>query len=203
MSDNDREQDVPADAERRAEGDAAREAGRAERDAEREARRAEREARHAERQSRRRGWGGAIGEALGERIRDEIERSIGGSLRSGSGDEDSEGTTSDEVVEHRFTVTGMPRVTVRNVSGETEIGVGEPGEVFVRARKRVRGWSADRAKRLLENVEIRLEQQGDEILIEPRLFEQERSWLELFRGVAWRSTSTSGSRARRMSTRPR
>jgi len=94
---------------------------------------------------------------------------------------DEPGETT-ELVERRFEVAGMPRLRVRNVSGQTEIAAGGPGEVLVTARKRMRGWSEDRARRLLENVEIRMEQEGDEIVIEPRIFEQERGWLDLFRG---------------------
>ncbi|MDE3113196.1 MAG: DUF4097 family beta strand repeat protein [Chloroflexota bacterium] len=165
--------------------EAERAAGQAEHGAERESRQAEREARHAERAARReewrqrRGprwsWGGFLGETLGERIREEIRQGMTGAAgEPGPGAEDT--------VEHRFSVSGMPRVTVKNVSGETSVRVGDAGEVVVHARKRVTGWSEERSRRLLENVEIRFEQKDDEILIEPRLFEQERGWLELFRG---------------------
>lgn len=104
----------------------------------------------------------------------------------GAGDTDvgaheGHGETS-ETLERRFEVSGMPRLRVSNVSGATGISAGEPNEVLVRARKRVRGWSEERARRLLENVEIRMEQSGDEVLVEARLFQQERGWLELFRG---------------------
>lgn len=92
------------------------------------------------------------------------------------------GEEATQTVEGRFTVPGMPRLQVRNVSGHTTITVGAPGTVHVLARKRVRGASAERAKRLLENVEVRMEQEGDEIRIEPHLYEQERGWLELLRG---------------------
>ncbi len=166
-----------------------REARREARSAEREARRAEREARREERRAERRAgresWGGFVGQALGSRIRDEIRQSIGslGTFDWRAGEAAGEpAASSAEVVERTFTVSGMPHVTVRNVSGENEITVGAAGEVFVRARKRMSGWSEERARRLLENVEIRLEQNGNDILIEPRLFEQERGWLELFRG---------------------
>lgn len=84
--------------------------------------------------------------------------------------------------ERRFEVSGMPRLRVRNVSGDTRFGVGTAGEVVVHIHKRVHGWSEDRAKRLLENVEIRMEQRGDEIVVEPLLHQQERGWLDLFRG---------------------
>src|SRR5207245_3075273 len=81
---------------------------------------------------------------------------------------------------------GMPRLRVRNVSGETAIRVGDVGQVRVLARKRVRGGSPDRAKRLLENVELRIEQRGNDSYVEPHLYEQERSWLDLFRGKRFR-----------------
>lgn len=147
----------PEEIERSAE----HEARHAEREAERAARhaeRAEREAERSERHARRHehGWRSAFGI-----------------------DGDSEASAAEE---KRLTVSGTPRVRVGNVSGETGIEVGGAGEVVVRARKRVRGWSEDRARRLLENVEIRIEQDGDEIAIEPRLFEQERGWLDLLRG---------------------
>jgi DUF4097 and DUF4098 domain-containing protein YvlB len=100
---------------------------------------------------------------------------------------DDDGTEShDQTVEKTFSVDGMPRLRVQNVSGETAIRVGEPGQVRVVARKRVKGGSADRAKRLLENVEVRIEQKGNDIFVEPHLYEQERSWLDLFRGKRFR-----------------
>lgn len=92
------------------------------------------------------------------------------------------GEEATQTVEGRFTVSGMARLRVRNVSGSTTITAGPSGEVRVRARKRVRGASAERAKRLLENVEVRMEQEGDEVRVEPHLYEQERGWLELLRG---------------------
>lgn len=175
-----------------------RNAEREQRDAEREMRRAEREARRSERQAFRAGireevrmhmgseWGDLRGQALGDRIRQEVRKSVRRGLSLGliGGDDPPSGggPASSELVEKHFTVAGMPRLTVRNVAGETEIVVGDAGDVFVRARKRVNGWSEDRAKRLFENVEIRMEQKGDDILVEPRLFEQERGWLDLFRG---------------------
>lgn len=132
--------------------EAEREARRAERDAEREARRAE------HRSHRTKLFGGHV----------EIDLD--------SGREET------EEQERRFEVTGMPRLRVRNVSGETRFGVGGQGEVAVHIKKRVHGWSEDRAKRLLENVEVRMEQRGDEIVVEPLLHQQERGWLDLFRG---------------------
>src|SRR5919204_59408 len=115
---------------------------------------------------------------------DEIARSISSAFVGM--DDDFDGQTYDETVEKTFTVDGTPRLRVRNVSGETAIRVGEAGQVRVVARKRVRGGSADRAKRLLENVELRIEQRGNDIYVEPHLYEQERSWLDLFRGKRFR-----------------
>ncbi len=161
--------------------------GRAERDARREERRAERDERRAERHRIRAEMHAHLGEALRERIHAEVREGLQkkkwyfGFGDMGAG-EQGERAEASEIVERRFEVAGMPRLRVSNVSGETEITVGVPNEVFVRARKRVHGWSEDRARRLLENVEIRMEQDGDEILVEPRLFQQERGWLELFRG---------------------
>lgn len=85
-------------------------------------------------------------------------------------------------LEQRFSVAGQPQLHLRNVSGESRITVGNDGEIHVRARKRVRGASDDRAKRLLENVEVRMEQSGDEVSVRPHLYEQDRGWLDLFRG---------------------
>lgn len=140
-----------------------REVSRGAREAERELRRA---ARDTERETRR------------EERRAHRMNLFGGHLEieTGGGREES------ETVERRFLVTGMPRLRLRNVSGDNSVKVGETGEILVRARKRVHGWSEDRAKRLLENVEIRMEQDGDQITVEPRLYEQERGWLDLFRG---------------------
>ena len=60
--------------------------------------------------------------------------------------------------------------------------MGTDGTVRVQARKRVRGSSAEKAKRLLQNVEVRMEQQGNVIGVKPHLYEQDRGWLDLFRG---------------------
>jgi hypothetical protein len=101
-------------------------------------------------------------------------------------DDDDDGEAHDQTIEKTFTVDGMPRLRVQNVSGETTVRAGEAGVVRVVARKRVKGGSADRAKRLLENVEVRIEQKGNDIYVEPHLYEQERSWLDLFRGKRFR-----------------
>lgn len=157
------------------EREAGLEAERAARDVEHEARHvereAERDARREERRERRKvRWHFGFGD-MGAGMRSERVPPGG-----------SEGREESELVERRFEVGGMPKVRARNVSGETTIGVGAAGEVHVRARKRVHGWSEDRAKRLLENVEVRMEQRGDEIVVEPLLYQQERGWLEMFRG---------------------
>jgi hypothetical protein len=170
------------DAEREAERDAER--------SDRDARRAERDARREERHRIRAEIRGGLGEALGARIGDEVRRGMRGwrfgMTDFGGGAREfrvgSPGSPASEVEEKRFEVSGMPKVRVSNVAGEIDVTVGVPGEVFVRARKRVDGWSEERARRLLENVEIRMELEGDQIVIEPRMFEQERGWQELFRG---------------------
>lgn len=164
-----------------------REERRADRDARREERRAEREVRRAERHRIRAEMHAHLGDVLRERIRAEVQQGLHGKKwYFGFGDMgpgmQGERAEASEIVEKRFDVAGIPRLRVSNVSGETDISVGAANEVFVRARKRVHGWSEDRARRLLENVEIRMEQDGDEIVVEPRLFQQERGWLELFRG---------------------
>ncbi|MEK6208090.1 MAG: DUF4097 family beta strand repeat-containing protein [Chloroflexota bacterium] len=168
----------PIDEERRR---AERERDRAEREREREQRRGERQARHEARHEFRFGSRGL--DINVDVDADEIARSVSAAF-VGMDDDDDE--SHDQTVEKTFTVDGMPRLRVQNVSGETAIRVGEPGQVRVVARKRVKGGSADRAKRLLENVEVRIEQKGNDIFVEPHLYEQERSWLDLFRGKRFR-----------------
>ena len=87
-----------------------------------------------------------------------------------------------ETVEKTFSVGSRPSLLVRNVSGYTHVTVGQSGEIAVRARKRVRGTSEERAKRLLQNVEVRMGADGDEVSVKPHLYEQDRGWLDLFRG---------------------
>jgi len=167
-----------------------RDARHAERDADRDARRAERDARRAERHRIRAEIRSKLGDDLRQRIGDEVRQGLrqgmrGGSFAFGFGDligRPDGGSEASETIEQRFEVHAMPKLRISNVSGETEVTVGGATEVFVRARKRVRGWSEDRARRILENVEVRMEQTGDEIVIEPRLYQQERGWPELFRG---------------------
>src|SRR3989449_8242347 len=158
-----------------------REQRREERERERERRHDERRARHEERHAFRFGPRG-----LGINVDvdpEEIARSVGAAF---TGVDEDDGEAREETIEKEFTVAGMPRLRVRNVSGETSIRAGDTGHVRVTARKHVRGGSADRARRLFENVEVRIEQRGNDILVEPHLYEQERSWLDLFRGKRFR-----------------
>jgi DUF4097 and DUF4098 domain-containing protein YvlB len=165
----------------RAQRERDRERERADREREHEQRRDERRARHEARHEFRFGHSGFDVNVNVDP--DEIARSVSAAF-VGMDDDDSE--AHDQTVEKTFTVDGMPRLRVQNVSGETAIRVGEPGQVRVVARKRVKGGSADRAKRLLENVEVRIEQKGNDIFVEPHLYEQERSWVDLFRGKRFR-----------------
>jgi hypothetical protein len=168
--------------ERRAE----REARRAERDAERAARHAERAARRAERHSHRiefkSGSGGGFTVDGSEFDPAQFARAFVGDFVGDVG-----GESYSETVEERFTFDRTPRLRVRNVSGETSVSAaGAPGEIRIVARKRVSAGSEDRAKRLLQNLEIRMEKHGDELLVVPHLYEQERGWLDLFRGKRFR-----------------
>ncbi|TMC45932.1 MAG: DUF4097 domain-containing protein [Chloroflexi bacterium] len=170
-----------------------RERDRAQRERDREKERADREREHEHRREERRARHEARHEfGFGHRGFDinvdvdpeEIARSVSAAFVGM--DDDDETETHDQTIEKTFIVDGMPRLRVQNVSGETAIRVGEPGHVRVVARKRVKGGSADRAKRLLENVEVRIEQKGNDIFVEPHLYEQERTWLDLFRGKRFR-----------------
>ena len=158
-----------------------RERERGDRERERESRREERRARHEARHEFRFGSRGL--DINVDVDPDEIARSVSAAF---VGMDDDDGESHDQTIEKMFTVDGMPRLRVQNVSGETAVRVGESGQVRVVARKRVKGGSADRAKRLLENVEVRIEQKGNDIFVEPHLYEQERSWLDLFRGKRFR-----------------
>jgi hypothetical protein len=158
-----------------------REHERGDREREREHRREERRARHEARHEFHFGHRGL--DIKVDVDPDEIARSVSAAF---VGMDEDDGESHDQTIEKIFTVDSMPRLRVQNVSGETAIRVGEPGQVRVVARKRVKGGSADRAKRLLENVELRIEQKGNDIFVEPHLYEQERSWLDLFRGKRFR-----------------
>ena len=162
-----------------------REGRRAERDAEREARHAEHASRRAEHISHRVefGSGGAAFKIDGR------EFDAGKFARAFVGDfvGDVGGESYSETIEERFSFKQTPRLKVRNVSGETSVtAAGAAGEIRVVARKRVSASSEDRAKRLLQNLEVRMEKRGDELLVEPHLYEQERGWLDLFRGKRFR-----------------
>jgi DUF4097 and DUF4098 domain-containing protein YvlB len=179
--DDQRRRDAEQRERDRAQRESDRERDRAGRERDREHRREERRARHeARHQFGFRHPGFDINVDVDP---DEIARSVSAAF-IGMDDDDSE--SHDQTIEKTFTVDGVPRLRVQNVSGETAIRVGEPGQVRVVARKRVKGGSADRAKRLLENVEVRIEQKGNDIFVEPHLYEQERSWLDLFRGKRFR-----------------
>lgn len=144
-----------------------REVRNAERSAERLHRHEERRERHEERRRTRDQFGfgggphftldlGALGDLTGEEFTEDIEGV--------------------------FSVDGPPTLRTRNVSGQTRVVVGAAGTVRVQARKRVRGSSAEKAKRLMQNVEVRMEQEGNVIGVRPHLYEQDRGWLDLFRG---------------------
>ena len=155
-----------------------------ERERDREARRDERvrsrDARRTLRDEIRRsvheGLGGDIGKHIGKTIKDSMSFNID------LGDLDFGGEEHSEIIERDFAVGPMPGLHVRNVSGDTKISVGAEGTIHVQARKRVRGTSEERAKRLLENVEVRMEQEGNDVFLKPHLYEQDRGWADLFRG---------------------
>jgi hypothetical protein len=118
-----------------------------------------------------------LGRHIGKTIRDSMSFNIDlGDLAGAAGDEYS------ETIERDFSVGATPGLHVRNVSGDTRVSVGQDGKIHVAARKRVRGTSEERAKRLLENVEVRMEQEGNDVLLKPHLYEQDRGWADLFRG---------------------
>ncbi len=165
--------------------EAARERYERAREQEREARRSERsrsrEDRRTLRDEIRRGVRASLPEEFGDHVGRTIRESMNfnfdlGELTDLAGEEYS------ETIEKDFAVGEFPRLHVRNVSGDTKVVVGPNGTVHVRARKRVRGTSEERAKRLLENVEVRMVQEGDEIFLKPHLYEQDRGWADLFRG---------------------
>ena len=146
--DDQRRRDAEQRERDRAQRESDRESERADRERDREHRREERRARHEARHQfgfRHQGFDLNV-----DVDPDEIARSVSAAF-VGMDDDDSE--SHDQTIEKTFTVDGMPRLRVQNVSGETAIRVGAPGQVRVVARKRVKGGSADRAKRLLENVD--------------------------------------------------
>lgn len=163
----------------RAAHDAAREAARALRDAEREARRAERRSRRIRVSGHGLHISGLDIDGMG--IGDLAKRFMGDVSR------DADGESYSETIQETFAFERMPRLRVRNISGETKVHVGDAaGTITVIATKRVSATSEDRAKRLLQNLEVRLERSGDELRVEPHLYEQERGWVDLFRGKRFR-----------------
>ena len=169
----------------RAARDAAREAERQarehEREAERSAREREREARRGERQRHREEW-----RAHGPGFRIDIDSDSIASRFMKDFVSDASGEAFSETLTEEFTFDKMPRLRVRNISGATIVRTGESGKISVIAQKRVYASSEDRAKRLLQNLEIRMEKVGDELRVEPHLYEQERGWVDLFRGKRFR-----------------
>ena len=130
----------------------------------------------------------SVGEGLGPDLGKDISRQIGRTIKDSMsfnidlGDLGFGGEEYSETIERDFPVGPLPGLHARNVSGDTKITVGEDGTIHVTARKRVRGTSEERAKRLLENVEVRMEQEGNDVLVKPHLYEQDRGWADLFRG---------------------
>lgn len=70
---------------------------------------------------------------------------------------------------------------VENVAGDTRVSGGPGEEVVVRARKRVHAESQERGRRVLDNIEVEIEQHGDEIHVSQRAYLLERGWMTLFR----------------------
>jgi hypothetical protein len=159
-----------------------RERERQQRDREREQRDREREHRERERERHRRDWSAGQGPEVHVEIDPEgfASRFMKGFVS------DATGESFDETATQEFTFDKMPRLRVRNISGATVVRAGEPGKITVTARKHVYASSEDRAKRLLQNLEIRMERHGDELRVEPHLYEQERGWVDLFRGKRFR-----------------
>jgi hypothetical protein len=163
----------------------AREQERMAREQQRMGRDSEREARRAERQARREEWRGrrlhVHGMELGSMGFGDFAKGFMKDFVS-----DATGESYTEAQKAEFAFERMPRLRVRNISGETSVRVGEAGKITVTATKHVNASSEDRAKRLLQNLEIRMEKNGDELRIEPHLYEQERGWVDLFRGKRFR-----------------
>ncbi|MEA2661607.1 MAG: hypothetical protein QOH08_1179 [Chloroflexota bacterium] len=151
-----------------------------EREAHRDERNRTREERRSLRDEIRRSVNEGLGHGFGKHLGQTIKESM--SFNVDLGDLDFGGEEYSETVERDFAVGPLPGLHVRNVSGDTKISVGEDGKIHVTARKRVRGTSEERAKRLLENVEVRMEQEGSDVLLKPHLYEQDRGWADLFRG---------------------
>ncbi|HKW78811.1 MAG TPA: DUF4097 family beta strand repeat-containing protein, partial [Candidatus Limnocylindria bacterium] len=158
------------------------------REAERETRRAERDARRAERDARREEWHGRRLHIHGDDFDFGVGFNAGEFAKRFMKDfvSDATGDSYSETITGEFQFERMPRLRIRNISGETRVHVGDAGKITVVAKKHVTASSEDRAKRLLQNLEIRMDKSGDELRIEPHLYEQERGWVDLFRGKRFR-----------------
>ena len=86
-----------------------------------------------------------------------------------------------DLLEKRFRTSGIPLVRVENAAGDTRVRGGPGDEVVVRARKRAHAESQERGRRVLDNIEVDVEQQGDEIHVSQRAYLLERGWINLFR----------------------
>jgi hypothetical protein len=170
------------DAERAAR-ESMRDRERAERDRERAERERERAHRHDERERHREEFRHQF---QGPGVRVEIDSEGFASKFLKGFVSDATGDSYDETVTEEFIFDKMPRLRVRNISGATVIRTGPAGKVSVVAKKHVYASSEDRAKRLLQNLEVRMEKHGDELRVEPHLYEQERGWVDLFRGKRFR-----------------
>ena len=176
--------DAAREASRAARGaarDAARDVLKAARDHEREERERERESRRTEREKSREEW-----RSHGQGVHIDIDGDTIATRFMKDFVSDASGDAFNETVSGEFQFEKMPRLRVRNISGATIVRTGGPGKITVVAKKRVYASSEDRAKRLLQNLEIRMEKHGDELRVEPHLYEQERGWVDLFRGKRFR-----------------
>ena len=86
-----------------------------------------------------------------------------------------------DVIERRFKVSGGAILSVENPAGETHVHGAAGDEVVVRARKRAYSESTEGGKRVLENLEVQMEQVGNKISIWQRAYMLERGWMNLFR----------------------
>lgn len=86
-----------------------------------------------------------------------------------------------DALEKRFHTSGMPMLEVENPAGETRVRAGDGPDVVVRARKRAYSGSAEGGRRLLENLEVEMRQEGDEIRVSQRAYMLERGWMNVFR----------------------
>jgi len=85
-----------------------------------------------------------------------------------------------DTIEQIFSVEGRPFISLKNVDGRTRIVAGTGNQVQVRAVKEVfRAGSKEEARRLAEEVEVRIEQVGNRIEIEAKY---PRKWFSFGRG---------------------